>query len=116
MQLFEFPSAIANLQHVVRVAKHTRDMAESRLTSLKSRAEYAVAFDSDLKNDAQRKAKLAELMGTTDIEQAQIAFEAMQATVTEAEIELGLLLNEFGVAKLMERRAIATIEMQTATH
>ncbi|MBD2156207.1 hypothetical protein [Leptolyngbya sp. FACHB-16] len=116
MKLSDFPGAIAALQQVVRTAKDCRDQTENRLARLKLRVEYAVAFDSDLKNDNQRKAKLGELMSTAEMEEAVTSLNKAQDTVAQAEIELTLMLNQFSVAKLETRQAIATIEMQTAIH
>jgi hypothetical protein len=65
--------------------------------------DYAIAFDTDLKNEAQRKVKRVELM-REDLK--------LQKLREQAEIDLNCLLNKFAIAKLERRAAIAQMEIE----
>jgi hypothetical protein len=65
--------------------------------------DYAIAFDTDLKNEAQRKVKRVELM-REDLK--------LQKLREQAEIDLNCLLNKFAIAKLERRTAIAQMEIE----
>ena len=114
MYLADFPDAIAHAQTQKQAARLMVENLEGRVTRAEARVDHAIAFDTDLKNDGQRKAKRAELLETEEFEKLHAALHAARGVVIETEIELGLLLNQFSVAKLEERRAIATLELQAA--
>jgi hypothetical protein len=72
----------------------------------------AIAFDTELRNDAQRKAKRMELMNTAEYRKAVAILQMAQDERAEIEIDLSLLRNQFSVLKLEKRDAIATRELQ----
>jgi hypothetical protein len=86
---------------------------ESEIDSAMPAAGVAIAFDTTLKNDAQRKAKRSELLDEHPNywEQQEILAQA-KAKREAVFIELCLRRNEFSVLKLERREAIARLELQ----
>lgn len=112
MQLNQFPKAIAEVQVSLVPKQQNVRRLKAAIAAYDREIEGAVAFDSELKNETQRKFKKAELQ--TDEGYQSLLLELMEAefTQTEAEIELELLRNSFSVAKLDRRWAIAQMELQ----
>lgn len=82
------------------------------VNGLTAEIDTAIAFDSDLKNDAQRKAKRLELMSTAEYRKAVANLLMAQDERAEIEIDTNLLRNQFSVLKLQLREAIAARELQ----
>lgn len=81
-------------------------MAEtkSEITVVELAIEKQVAFDKDLKNDGQRKAKRKELLSQDDgYDLLTGKLETDQRAKARAEIRLTLLINQFTVAKIEAR-------------
>lgn len=117
MHLSEYPQAIAHQQRRVKATKATRDEIERQIARLKNSLEKVIAFDKELKNEPQRKTGLFDLMeGDTDLQKALSSLTEIQESLTDAEIELTLLLNQFTLEKLFIRQEIATLESQNATN
>ncbi|MGC8711728.1 MAG: hypothetical protein ACP5RH_04995, partial [Leptodesmis sp.] len=70
MKLIDYPAEIAEKQRqLLRIEQHIRRLQEI-VNGLTAEIDTAIAFDSDLKNDAQRKAKRLELMSTAEYRKA----------------------------------------------
>lgn len=108
MQLSQYPATIATAANAVieieqRIAEH-RDA----LNAIELEIELVVQFDVDLKNEAQRKARKAEVLADHDehaIKVRQIARASHDRAI--AVIVLEQRRNEFSVAKIEARSRIA---------
>lgn len=112
MKLIDYPAEIAEKQRqLLRIEQHIRRLQEivNRLTA---EIDTEIAFDSDLKNDAQRKAKRLELMSTAEYRKAVANLLMAQDERAEIEIDVNLLRNQFSVLKLQLRETIAARELQ----
>lgn len=112
MKLIDYPAEIAEKQRqLLRTEQHIRRLQEivNRLTA---EIDTAIAFDDDLKNDAQRKAKRLELMSMAEYRKAVANLLMAQDERAEIEIDANLLRNQFSVLKLQLREAISGRELQ----
>jgi uncharacterized protein YxjI len=116
MKLTEYPTAIADLQkEMLKLDQKLRTLRESVAFCLNS-IDRQIAFNQDLKNDSQRKAKRAELMETDgDYIEASLQLKNAEDIRAELEIDLQLLRNTFSLLKLERREAIAAMELHTST-
>lgn len=108
MKLSRYPVAIAEAAQAVNALEQR--LAELRLDMgrLEGKADLVVAFEVGLKNDNQRKARRFEILDQ-DAEYQQLQHLQTQI-ITEksnAIAHLEYLRNQFGVAKLEVRWAIA---------
>jgi hypothetical protein len=112
LQLNQYPDEIADLQRqILRADRQIRQLSESA-TILITAIDRQIAFDTSLKNDAQRKAKRIELMESdSDYITASIALRAAQDRRESLLIELQLLRNQFSILKLDRQEAIATKQL-----
>lgn len=112
MKLIDYPAEIAEKQRqLLRIEQHIRRLQEI-VNGLTAEIDTAIAFDSDLKNDAQRKAKRLELMSTAEYRKAVANLLMAQDERAEIEIDTNLLRNQFSVLELQLREAIAACELQ----
>jgi hypothetical protein len=113
-QLQQFPEAIADLQRrILKADQQIRQLSES-VAIFSAAIDREIAFDPNLKNDAQRRARRSELMESDgDYIEAANALKAAQDQREMLLIELQLLHNQFAVLKLGMREAIALKEMST---
>jgi hypothetical protein len=112
MKLIDYPAEIAEKQRqLLRAEQHLRRLQDI-LNRLTAEIDTAIAFDSDLKNDAQRKAKRLELMRSAEFRKAIANLLIAEDERAEMEIDLALLRNQFSVLKLQLREAIAARELQ----
>lgn len=112
MKLNDYPIAIAEKQRqLLQTEQHIRRLQDI-INRLAAEIDTAIAFDSELKNDAQRKAKRLELMSAPDYRRAAANLQITQDEWAEIEIDLNLLRNQFSVLKLQLREAIAARELQ----
>jgi hypothetical protein len=111
-KLQQFPEAIADLQRrILRADQQIRQLSES-VAIFSAAIDREIAFDPDLKNDAQRRARRSELMESDgDYIEAANALKSAQDQREMLLIELQLLHNQFAVLKLGMREAIALKEM-----
>lgn len=112
LQLSQYPDAIADLQRqLLKADRQVRQLSESVMI-LTAAIDRQIAFDTSLKNDAQRKAKRIELMGSdSDYITASIALRAAQDRRESVLIELQLLRNQFSILKLDRQEAIAAKQL-----
>lgn len=111
MKLNEYPIQIANLQRQLLAQEQQVRRLKDTLATFDREIEGTIAFDPDLKNDAQRKAKRAELMATEDYQGLLLDLRSAQDTQAELEIDLEFLRSQFSVAKLEQREAIVSMEL-----
>lgn len=112
MKLIDYPVAIAEKQrNLLQTEQHIRRLQDI-INRLTAEIDTAIAFNTELKNDAQRKAKRLELMSAPDYRRAATNLQITQDERAEIEIDLNLLRNQFSVLKLQLREAIAARELQ----
>ena len=115
MNLNEYPTAIAHLQgQILEFDQSLIGLTES-VKIFEAEIDKAIAFDLNLKNDSQRKARRIELQQTDgDFYQASLLLKQTKEKRELLAIELELLRNNFSVLKLDKRFAIAQMELQSA--
>jgi hypothetical protein len=112
MKLFDYPTAIAQQQRqLLQTDQHIRRLQDI-LNHLTAAIDTAIAFDTDLKNDAQRKARRVEMMASAEYRKALGNLLIAQDKRTEIEIDLNLLRNQLSVLKLEMRETITNRELQ----
>ncbi len=115
MKFSEYPRAIAEVEkELLRLVRDLRRVQEAINNSV-NQAERAIAFDAELKNDAQRKAKRLELLGADKRYGSAMAMAGrMGDRKAELEIDLGFYRAQFSVLKLQIRDRISQAEMRVA--
>lgn len=112
MKLIDYPAIIAERQRdLLQVEQRIRRLQDV-LNRLMAEIDTAIAFDTELRNDAQRKAKRLDLMSGAEYRKAVANLQMAQDERAEIEIDLNLLRNQFSVLKLEKREAIAIRELQ----
>jgi hypothetical protein len=108
LSLSQYPSAIAQAAQAVNEMEYQIAEVRQHLARLEGNADMVVAFETGLKNDNQRKARRFEVLQVN--QEYQRAIDAINKLTTEkanALARLEHLRNEFSVAKLETRLAIA---------
>ena len=108
MELNHYPGAIAQAAQQVNEVDSEIMAVQQLLNRVEGNADSRSAFDIDLKNDLQRKARRFEVL-LTDREYQTATNTLMRLTAEKANAlaHLEYLRNQFSVAKLETRRAIA---------
>ena len=108
MELNHYPGAIAQAAQRVNELDSEIMAVQQLLDRVEGNADSRSAFDVDLKNDLQRKARRFEVL-LTDREYQTATNTLMRLTAEKANAlaHLEYLRNQFSVAKLETRRAIA---------
>ena len=106
----DLPEAIANARCELLEQRRRVRHLESALASFSVEIEAQVAFDSEAKNDAQRKVKRAELMAAEDYQGLMLDLQCAKDEFEAIEIRIELLRNRFSVEKLEKREEIAEME------
>ena len=108
MELNHYPGAIAQAAQRVNELDSEIMAVQQLLYRVEGHADTRSAFDADLKNDTQRKARRFEVL-LTDKEYQTATNTLMRLTAEKANAlaHLEYLRNQFSVAKLETRRAIA---------
>lgn len=110
LKLIDYPAAIATQEHNLLTVEQNIRQVKEQILNLNNQFDYAIAFDADLKNDLQRKAKRSELMNSDDYRAAVGRLQRAEDVHAAMSIELTLLRNEFSVLKLQLREVIASTE------
>ncbi len=112
MQLTEYPEHIAKCRQRLITLTLTAESLAELLKAYEGEIKLKVAFDKNLKNEAQRKGKELELKGDPQGDYAQLSRELKQCREEKEmqECQLELLRNQFSVAKLELRKQIAELE------
>ena len=108
MQLSHYPSAIAQAAQRVNEIDSQLMAVQQHLNRVEGNADRVVAFEPDLKNDNQRKARRFEVLLTNqEYQKAVDTSIRLTAEKANALAHLEYLRNQFSVAKLEARLAIA---------
>ncbi len=108
LRLGQYPAAIAQAAEAVNQVEHQMNEVRLHIARLEGNADMVVAFETALKNENQRKARRFEVLQVNS--EYQRALDALNRLATEkanALARLEHLRNEFSVAKLEARLAIA---------
>lgn len=108
MHLSHYPGAISEAAQRVNELDSEIMAVQQLLNRVEGNADRVSAFDIDLKNDAQRRSRRFEVL-LTDREYQTATNTLMRLTAEKANAlaHLEYLRNQFSVAKLETRRAIA---------
>ena len=108
MQLSHYPSAIAQAAQRVNEIDSQIMAVQQLIYREEGIADTRSAFDSDLKNDTQRKARRFEVLLVNQEYQTAInTLLRLNVEKANAIAHLEYLRNQFSVAKLEARKAIA---------
>ncbi len=115
MKLSEYPRAIAEVEkELLRLVRDLRRVQEA-INGAVNQAERAIAFDAELKNDAQRKAKRLELLALDKRYGSAMSMAVrMGDRKAELEIDLAFYRAQFSVLKLQVRDRISQAEVRVA--
>ncbi len=115
MQLNEDPQAIADLQRQLLELEQRLTAQREEVAFCLNAIDRAIAFNPELKNDAQRKAKRNELTESDqDYIQATIELKRLEEMRGQMDIDLKLLANTFSILKLEKREEIARLELNSS--
>lgn len=115
MKLSGYPQAIAELQRQILDFDQSLIALSESVKIFEAEIDKVIAFDANLKNDAQRKARRIELQQTDgDFYQASTMLKQTKEKRDLLAIDLELLRNSFALAKLEKREAIAQLELQAS--
>ncbi|MDB9373525.1 hypothetical protein [Nodularia sphaerocarpa] len=107
-ELSHYPTAIAQAAQRVNEIDSQLMAVQQQVDRFEGNADRAAAFDMDLKNDAQRKARRFEvLLVNPEYQQAMDTQIRLTGEKAHAIAHLEYLRNQFSVAKLSARLAIA---------
>lgn len=108
LSLSQYPEAIAQAAQLVNEIEYRLAEARFHLAHLEGNAEKIVAFEANLKNDNQRKARRFEILQMNlEYKRALDAINRLSTEKANAMARLEHLRNEFSVAKLDKQMAIA---------
>jgi hypothetical protein len=113
MYLKQYPNAIALKQTELLELRQAIAQIQENIALHENQIDYSIAFDTDLKNEAQRKVKRSELM-REDVPLLDLRGQLAKLIYQRErlEIDLNCLINKFAIAKLERRAAIAQMEME----
>lgn len=108
LSLEDYPHAIAKLRAAIARCNQKIARLEANIDRRKAQFDLAVAENSSLRNDTQRRAVWKEYAFADDEYQSLLKrLRHQQQIRTQNEIKLELLRSSFSVAKLQVRKAIA---------
>ncbi|GAX38075.1 hypothetical protein [Nodularia sp. NIES-3585] len=108
VELSHYPTAIAQAAQRVNEIDSQLMAVQHQIDRFEGNADRAAAFDLDLKNDSQRKARRFEvLLVNQEYQTAMDTQMRLAAEKAHAIAHLEYLRNQFSVAKLEARLAIA---------
>ncbi len=108
LNLSQYPSAIAQSAQTVNQVEHQLAEMRLHLARLEGNADKISAFEANLKNDNQRRARRFEILQANhEYRHACDAINRLNTEKAHAVARLEHLRNEFSVAKLETRLAIA---------
>jgi len=108
MQLSHYPALIAEAAGRVNELDSQLMAVQQHINREEANADRVSAFDPDLRNDTQRKARRFELLlRNQEYQTALNTFMQLSADKANALVHLEYLRNQFSVAKLEARGVIA---------
>jgi seryl-tRNA synthetase len=114
MNLTAYPRTIAKAEETVLAVQEEIAVVADQLACMDADIEKVITHDDTLKNEQQRKAYRIEAQRSEDYVSLQNALKNLKFKLAEQEIELNRIRNEFSVAKLEARLAIAQLEQAAA--
>ena len=111
IKLEKYPIQIAELsKELVRVQNQQRRLSES-LALIDNQIDRAIAFDTDLRNDSQRKAKSKELREESS-QRAELSAQLQELgdRIRLLEIDIEYYRNEYRLRVLLLRQEVARLE------
>jgi hypothetical protein len=114
MKLNQYPQAILESSKILIKAERTAKAAKVKLDEMTGQIEAEIAFDVELKNDAQRKARRVELTQQLDYKALVDSHRTAAERFEDLQVDHAFLERSFSVAKLEARQAIATTEYSQA--
>jgi len=110
MKLNQYPQVIASLEESLLQASLDVEIYSEQLSFMDADIEAAIASDSSLKNDQMRKARRLEMQQDQDYLDSKSRLKDAKLRRERLSIGLNRMRNEFSVAKLEARTAIANLE------
>ncbi len=108
LSLSQYPGAIAQAAQTLNDIEQQLAEARQHIARLEGNADRVVAFEANLKNDSQRRARRFEvLQANLEYRHANEVLNRLTTEKSNATARLEQLRNEFSVAKLEVRLAIA---------
>jgi hypothetical protein len=108
LNLDQYPTTIKQAAQNVNEIEHQLSEVRLHLSRLEGNADMVVAFETNLKNDHQRKARRFEVLQTNaEYERGMRVLMHLTTDKANALAQLEYLRNEFSVAKLQVRQDIA---------
>lgn len=108
MKLSQYPAAIAQAAQIVNGIDVQLAAVGQHITRLEGNADRLSAFEQGLKNDNQRRARRFELLCVDqEYQTVQSTWMRLVSEKANALTQLEYLRNQFGVAKLETKMAIA---------
>jgi len=108
MKLNQYPAAIAQAAQTVNELESQIAAVQLVINRIEGNADKVAAFETDLKNDNQRKARRFEVLQVNlEYQQSLNTLIRLTAERGNAVAQLEYLRNQFSVAKLETRLAIA---------
>jgi leucyl-tRNA synthetase len=108
LSLSQYPAAIAQAAEIANELDFQIAEVKQHIARLEGNADMVVAFEANLKNDNQRKARRFEvLQANPEYQRALDAVTRISTEKANALARLEHLRNEFSVAKLEARLSIA---------
>ncbi len=108
MKLNQYPAAISQAAQSVNELESQIAAVQLLINRIEGNADNVAAFESDLKNDNQRRARRFEMLQVNlEYQQAINTLMRLTADRANAGARLEYLRNQFSVAKLETRLAIA---------
>jgi hypothetical protein len=114
LTLADYPDAIAELERRLNLQNRQIGTLQAAIVEIEAEVDGKIAFDANLKNDAQRKAKRTELLADTFYQKCLADCQEATDRRSEVQIELDRLRNLFTIAKLDKRETIAQLEQAIA--
>ncbi len=110
LNLIVFPEAIAEAEKIILNINCQLDICKEQLWFMDAEIEAEIAGNKELKNEQQRKMKRLELQQEPDYLDRKCQLKKIKEQLDRENIKLNLLRNQFTVAKLEARKAIADLE------
>lgn len=112
LELRDYPELIAEKELAILRLERQRDRDKSSLEAAINAIDREIAFDENLKNDHQRRAKKHTMLTEQAwYEELTERIDHTEAQIRRLVIELNLLRNQFSIEKLLLRERVALSEL-----
>lgn len=111
MKIEEYPGLIAKIQNQINANLEKCEGLKIQINEIIATIDRQIAFDDLLKNDQQRKSQRLELLSEdSDYASTLSILNKYDRQRKSLIVELERSQNEFAIAKLLKREAIALLE------